>query len=479
MRKKMLVGCTANCCILMILFFVWKRTEYFPYMFQEKTEYGYSLEEIRERLEYVYLLDNTPEPRSERYYGELGSLPQENAVNLQLYLARGNRILFLPESKANVKIEKDGRTYNAYYSKKMQGYLFYLLCDWQTYEAGIPVNSPESSSILCCMATNEKNADKVDACSKKGMDVYDTKELFYLGEVQVDLSDAMLSSRSPIEVHDNIYVNDVVGYVADTLVQAGEYGKYNIYLNRLHRIQDDKYRNGWTTSNIDCVIEGNGRQEYAQFIIYDGGDLDERVFPLSGPHLEDSLGYFSDYFSEEENRELIEKITKQPRGEITLEVRKQEKEEVRASKEYDEPDNNSEINFDIMPVEDIARKLSYACSYSNWFGMAELGAPVGTVRRFDGQEVIMYLWDYEKGLLFIPMNNVNAQLQGAGETLCPVYINDRGYMEFYQLNSNQFADGSGQLDTSMITIKEYETRLATSLIKQESRVKIRLRHSQN
>lgn len=66
----------------------------------------------------------------------------------------------------------------------------------------------------------------------------------------------------------------------------------------------------------------------------------------------------------------------------------------------------------------------------------------------------MYLWDYEKGLLFIPMNNVNAQLQGAGEILCPVYINDRGYMEFYQLNSNQFADGSGQLDTSMITIKE-------------------------
>lgn len=90
-------------------------------MFQEKTEYGYSLEEIRERLEYVYLLDNTPEPRSERYYGELGSLPRENAVNLHLYLARGNRILFLPESKANVKIEKDGRTYNAYYSKKNAG----------------------------------------------------------------------------------------------------------------------------------------------------------------------------------------------------------------------------------------------------------------------------------------------------------------------------------------------------------------------
>ena len=52
---------------------------------------------------------------------------------------------------------------------------------------------------------------------------------------------------------------------------------------------------------------------------------------------------------------------------MTLEVTKQEKEEVRVSKEYDEPDNNSEINFDIMPVEDIARKLSYACSYIERF----------------------------------------------------------------------------------------------------------------
>ncbi len=74
-----------------IIFCLEKNRVFSIYMFQEKTEYGYSLEEIRERLEYVYLLDNTPEPRSERYYGELGSLPQENAVNLQLYLARGKQ----------------------------------------------------------------------------------------------------------------------------------------------------------------------------------------------------------------------------------------------------------------------------------------------------------------------------------------------------------------------------------------------------
>lgn len=212
MRRKMFAVGTVTCIVLVIFFLEWEGTEYFPYLIvQEKAEYGYTLEEVGERLEYVCQLENTLGQLQGRNFGELGSLPQENAVGIQIYLVRGNRILFLPESKANVKMEKDGMVYNAYYSQEREGYLFYVMDDWEAYEAGVPVNSAESSHIMYCMVTDEKNADIVVECSKKGIDVYDTGELLYLGQMQVDLSAKMLTSLNPIQDASVIFLQFVSG----------------------------------------------------------------------------------------------------------------------------------------------------------------------------------------------------------------------------------------------------------------------------
>lgn len=472
MGKRISVVCTVIGTVLVILFIGWKRTADTPYMVQEKNEYGYSLEEIGNRLEYIYQLENTLGLPAKRDFGELGNLPPEEDVNIQIYLVKGNRILFLPESRANMKVEMDGSPYNVYYSSNREGYLFYCINDWGEYEAGVPVNSPESSYIMYCMAADERNTDKVNECSKKGIDVYDMGELSYLGEIQVDLRVRMLSELDPIEVVDNVYINGVVEYVSETLAREGEYGDYTIYLNQMHRIQYDKSGSGWTHCYMDCVIEGNGRMEYAEFMVYDGYDIDGRVFPLSGPRLADSLGYFSDYYSEEENQERIEKIINHQRGVVKLEITERTEGLIKEPQQDNGPDYNMDIDFCTMPVGEIARRLSYVCSYSEWFGMAELGARIGAAGRFNGQEVILYPWDYGRGLLFIPADKVNTYLYGAGGKLCPVYVNEMGYMEFYQLDRNAFVDGSGQLDTSMITIREYEMRLSEYLVKMDGKVNI-------
>ena len=48
--------------------------------------------------------------------------------------------------------------------------------------------------------------------------------------------------------------------------------------------------------------------------------------------------------------------------------------------------------FSTMSAKEIATLLSYVCSYSEWFGLAELGYRVGEFREFDGKEIILYSW---------------------------------------------------------------------------------------
>lgn len=351
-----------------------------------KTVYGFSLEEIRERIECIYKTENVLRMHTSSQFGELGRLPQGKCVDIHIYLAKGNRILFLPESKANMEMDKGGETYKVYYSEEMKGYLFYLMCDWGVHESGVPLNSLESSSFRYCMVSDSRNTHPADVLVTGVYDgLYDIDSLSYLGRIKADFSEDHPSNIHPFEVSDNGYINIMAEYVADKLAQAGEYGKYVIYLNDMHRIQQETRSFGETECYMDCVIEGNGRKEYAEFIIYDHGNIDESIFPLSGPHLADSQGYFSDYSAEDENREYIEKIIERERGVVTLEVTRQAKENIIKKYSDSEPICDNDIDFRVMPAEELARKISYVCSYSEWFGMAELGSCVGKFSEFDGQ----------------------------------------------------------------------------------------------
>lgn len=418
---------------------------------KDKLRYGFTLEEIGERIQYIYKYENTLKIQTLSQFGELGKLPQGKSVDTHIYLTKGNRILFLPESRANTKLNKADGKYNAYYSKKMQGYLFYLLCDWETHEAGIPLNSLENSTIKYCIVTEDYSTLQNDKN-------YGLEDLSYLGKIQVDFTKEIAADIYPIEVSGNGYVNVMVEYITEILSQEGEYGEYVIYLNDMHRVQREKRSFGETECYLDCVIEGNGRKEYAEFLIYDHGDIDGEIFPLSGPHLADSLGYFSDYYSEEENRELIQTIIDQNRGVVTLSITSQTKEIDRKKQSNNAFEYKNDMDFSTMSAKEIATLLSYVCSYSEWFGLAELGYRVGEFREFDGKEIILYSWaNAGDKLFFIPADHVNTILKKKDGEVCPVYVNKTGDMEFYKLEKKQFADRTGQMNTSLITIDNLAT----------------------
>ncbi len=434
-----------------------------------ETGYGFSLDEIRERLECIYQLETMRKPYMSSQFGELGSLPQGKSIDIHVYLAKGNRILFLPESRANadMDMEREGMTCKAYYSEALGGYLFYLMCDWEVYEMGVPLNSLESSTLWYCMVTDDKNAHLADAAAMGLCDgIYGADELAYLGQIQADFSEKALSGLYPVEDTDNGYIDAVAGYVTEKLAQEGEYGKYVIYLNDMYRVQREKRSFGETECYMDCVIEGNGRSEYAEFIIYDHGDIDGSVFPLSGPHLADSQGYFSDYHAGDENGEYIRKIIERKRGTVALEVTGQAEENTKESDDDQNPDCDSAVDFRELPAGEIARWLSYVCSYSEWFGLTELGSVAGEFGRLNGQQIVMYSWtNTGEALFFVPMDRVNTCLKKADGEICPVYVNEMGDMEFYKLDSRQFTDSAGQMDTSLIETENLEPCLIESFTK--------------
>ena len=77
---------------------------------KDKLRYGFTLEEIGERIQYIYKYENTLKIQTLSQFGELGKLPQGKCVDTHIYLTKGNRILFLPESRANTKLNKaDGK----------------------------------------------------------------------------------------------------------------------------------------------------------------------------------------------------------------------------------------------------------------------------------------------------------------------------------------------------------------------------------
>ena len=424
-----------------------------------EVQYGFSPVEIAERIEGVCKMKNM----LGQELGELGSLPQEN-INVLIYLAKGNRVLFLPEGKANATVREGNK---GYYSKESKGYLFYELRDCEEYEQGVPVNSIESSYIRYCLAVDKKDTEQVHSCSLVGINIYEMEDIVWLGEASVDFGMQSSQELPKIDINENGYVDAALAYISDTLKQAGEYGSYDIYINCMERIQSDKSGSGYTGCSMDFVILGNGRAEHAIFIIYDQGDINkEHVFSLSGPHLADSRGYFSDYHSEEENQENVSEIMEKNRGMVHLEVTEQTGTDIIQQSVYETPDYNSELDFRRLSSRECAELVSYVCSYSEWFGMNELGYREGEIRGFQGKEIVLYSWSNTGDVLFfVPLEKTNALFRNAAGEECPVYINETGDMEFYLLERNPYAGGMGQLKTSFITSKCLATRFIESMVK--------------
>ena len=105
--------------------------EYKAWDIEENTPIPYNvpLEEIAEKIEYVYAYENMVSHNSESeeqfVYGELGKLPTEKDIIISVYVANQNKILFLPEDNANTEIILNDVPCNMFYSEQNKVYCFY------------------------------------------------------------------------------------------------------------------------------------------------------------------------------------------------------------------------------------------------------------------------------------------------------------------------------------------------------------------
>ena len=225
--------------------------------------YGIPLSEVADKIEQVYLYTNSFDNVSDKEFGNLGTLVNEEAVRASVYLLEGNKVLFLPENKENTQASLNGKIYGMHYSAEKDGYLFYILNDWRLAESGVPVNSIESSCIQYCTV---KEHDEGAAASgtehdrpKPFMPDYDGEyaidDLAYLGGIELSFPEDELVKVPSVVLDNNEYIDAVISCISDTLREKEKYGSYDVRVGEYRRIFD---RYGETTMGyVTTVITGN------------------------------------------------------------------------------------------------------------------------------------------------------------------------------------------------------------------------------
>ncbi len=394
--------------------------------------YGVPLPEIGEKIEYVYFRQNRIRLSSVEYE-ELGALQEEEKTRVSVYLLGGNKLLFLPQNKANTVMELDDASHPAYYSKRKKSYLFFRIEDWWMEESAVPVTTPVSSTITLYEVGKEE-----------GKLLYSAKDVEYIGETEVVFSRQSKKGLENIHLSDNEYIKAVKDYLSRRLREAGRYGEYQIYVNRLERMPCEYA--GSSDVMVEAAVVGNGIREYVLCAVYDHGDIDG-VYSAYDKEYADSPGVFSDY--PQKNQEMIAHILKNNLGVITLTVTAQEPE----AREDAVPKSRRVEKTDIrsLSVQELVNRISLIYSYAEWFGLNELDYQAGEVRQFYGKKVAMYGWHTgEDVLYFVPLDKVNHFILDKEGNKCPVYVDKDGDMEFFRIEGANYQDNPGQLPTTLV-----------------------------
>lgn len=434
--------------------------------------YNVPLDEIAEKLNHVYAYDNMVPLKTEAWwsveylYGELGALPEGEDVLISVYAVKGNRLLFLPEDKANTEILLNGTPCKMYYSEKEEGYLFYALIDWQLVDDGVPVNYCEGyydyGIKSCIVGVKEVPEPHVINYYYQADYQYGINDLEKLGEVRVSFNPNATIELPEIPIDGNLYVDAILEYMADAIRKKRQYGSYDVYLETYGRLHG-KYGEG-TYGQITGVITGNGLEEYFFFEISDGwGYIDkECVFPTfySGP-VDESIYFVNHGHMANKPDDLVQRIIGLQREAIHLEVAKEAEEETKAAKS-DITDCNSDIDFRTMNAEEALGWINYVYSHGECFGMNELGYQEGELRGYCGDDILMYTRNNTGDTIyFIPKSMTNTTIVGENGQEYRVYVNKDGNVKFYCLERNRYADKDGQLMTKLFT----ECYLSTEAVK--------------
>ncbi|MCM1426772.1 MAG: hypothetical protein NC118_09230 [Eubacterium sp.] len=425
--------------------------------------YNVPLEEIGERIEYLYAYEKMLcSVSASTQYEELEPLP-EGRMRMTVYTAEGNKVLFLPEGVGNTEVIVNDELCELYYSEEREGYLFYYITDFYTNEDGIPVNAVENGDweewFGVCIMEGESQPSS-DSRYYTYYPKFDSDSLNKIGEIEVNLDAQKRISLSDIYVYENEYIEAMIRTVQSTLAEKEKYGEYKIYLGTYGRMVYDYDKNSTVFKASGCVV-GKDLEQYFFFFIYDNSpqnaiDLAYPYHPPSQQEWESGKYYFagSEWLPCANQEERIQKIREMNRVEIPLIVTEGEAYHAYTDTMFDEKEYDvaEKIDFDIMSAEEVINMISYLYSYSEWFGMNELGCLVGEVRGFEGKELIMYTDDNEKeSLYFIPAERVNKIVACEDGREYPMYINKDGYAEFYQISGNPAAVKMEQLKTTLWT----------------------------
>ena len=423
----------------------------------ENPTYRTPLNEIKEKIEYIYSYEKIVKGISDDDFGNIGALPEKKSVKISVFILDGNKLLFLPKEKENIEIILGGMSCGVHYSKEREGYLFYLIKDWELEESGVPVNTWESCSIKYCTVKKINNeleggAEHIQNHERNYEGEYNLDNLAKLGEIEVDFTEENSMRFSSDMMGNNEYIDVVVKYISSVLKEKRKYGNYYVYVGEYGRMAD---RYGGTTSGyITAAIIGEGIREYAAFDITDNGNVDvDGVWLINAPTLADAPTYFSNNLHEEDLEYLISGIMKMQRQVIQIEV-SAESDEDAVDEKWSENhlEDGIKTDFRSMNPEKAAEWIAYVCSYCEWFGMNELGYKEGEIQEFNGKEIIMYTWNNSGNtLLFVPKDMVNMVIIGKEGTEYPIYVNSEGNAEFYCIENNPYAEQTGQMKTTLVT----------------------------
>lgn len=441
--------------------------------------YDVPLEEIAEKIEYQYAYSCTYNDTAFHdyfnYFEELGLLT-EGKYRMTIYVAEGNKILFLPEGAGNKRVLVNGELCELYASMERGGYLFYYIKDFNAGEGGVPVNA----------AGCDGGGQWADICVLEGKSrsifnkhyyVYyprfNADNLYKLGEVDVFLDAQRKVILPELSGKENEYIEAMIRTSQEILSEKGIYGEFEMFLGRYGRTDSscNRYRDiDETEFWAEGYIVGNDLEQYFIFGVDDNTGWNGAYlrFPPSGEVWDSGQYLFTgDVSLNGKNQEYrIQKIKELDGTGIPFTVT--EGQEYSVCQKVEDTDGTAaemqnEIDFHEISADEAVDMLSYLCSYSEWFGMNELGYQEGEIRGFGSQEVVMYLWEdgvKTNQLLFIPANQVNRLFICEDSREYPLYINDDGQAEFYKVMGNPAAVKDGALKTTLCTTETIDTNRA-------------------
>lgn len=456
--------------IVWILFFACMYI-YENHIYKNKTEnvpipYNVPLEEIVEKIEYLYTYEKMLcEVSASSQYEELGPLP-EGRMRMTIYMAEGNKVLFLPEGTGNTEVLINGELCELYYSKEREGYLFYFINDCYENEGGVPVNAVGNGNweewFGVCIMGGESQPDPGSRYYTY-YPRFDFASLYKIGEIEVNLDTQKQISLPDIDVQGNEYIESMIRTVQRTLAEKENYGEFEMYIGTYGRMGYGRNGNLTVFKASGCVV-GKDLEQFFYFTIYDacpeGAVISaaEPYYPPSEQEYESGKYYFTggEWLPVAKQEERIQKIKEMGRVAISFAVI--EGEDYGDGKVHDVCDDKEheaaeKIDFSNMSAEEAINMISYLYSYSEWFGMNELGCPAGEVRGLKDKELIIYADNSGEWLYFIPADRVNEVFICEDGSEYPIYINEEGGAEFYGIKWNPAAVKEEQLQTTLWTIR--------------------------